>query len=116
MLYNVLISAIHQHESAIGIHVFFTFLMAFFDSHVHAKSLQLCLTLGNPMGCNPLLCPWDSLGKNTGVGFHALLQGIFPTQGPNQHLLHLLHWQAGSLPLAPPGKPHLAALGLNCDM
>ena len=26
-------------------------------------------------------CPWDSPGKNTGVGCHALLQGIFPTQG-----------------------------------
>ena len=27
------------------------------------------------------LCPWDSPGQNTGVGCHALLQGIFPTQG-----------------------------------
>ena len=35
-----------------------------------------------------LLCPWDSLGKNTGVGCHALFQGIFPTQGSNPHLLH----------------------------
>ena len=52
-----------------------------------------------------LLCPWDSPGKNTGVGCRALLQGIFLTQGSNLHLLHLLHWQAGSLPLAPPGKP-----------
>ena len=26
-----------------------------------------------------LLCPWDALGKNTGVGCHFLLQGIFPT-------------------------------------
>ena len=32
-----------------------------------------------------------------------LLQVIFPTQGLNQGLLHLLHWQTGSLPLAPPG-------------
>ena len=32
-------------------------------------------------------------------------RGIFPTQGLNLHLLHLLLWQAGSLPLAPPGKP-----------
>ena len=31
---------------------------------------------------------------------HALLQGIFPTQGSNPHLLPLLHWQVGSLPLA----------------
>ena len=36
---------------------------------------------------------------------HALFQGIFPTQGLNPYILHLLHWQAGSLPLAPPGKP-----------
>ena len=34
------------------------------------------------------LCPWDSPGKNTGVGCHALLQGIFPTQGSNPGLLH----------------------------
>ena len=51
-----------------------------------------------------LLCPWNSPGKNTGLGCHALLQGIFPTQGLNPHFLHL-HWQAGSLPLAPAGKP-----------
>ena len=31
--------------------------------------------------------------------------GIFPTQGSNSCLLCLLHWQAGSLPLVPPGKP-----------
>ena len=35
-----------------------------------------------------LLCPWDSPGKNTGVGCHALLQGIFPTQGSNLGLCH----------------------------
>ena len=52
-----------------------------------------------------LLCLWDSPGKNTGVGCHSLLQGIFLTQGSNLDLLCLLHWQAGSLPLAPPGKP-----------
>ena len=38
-----------------------------------------------------LLCPCDSPGKSTGVGCHALLQGIFPTQWSNQCLLHLLH-------------------------
>ena len=43
-----------------------------------------------PYGLQPsrLLCPWDSPGKNTGMGFHALLQGIFPTQGLNPGLLH----------------------------
>ena len=35
---------------------------------------------------------------------HFLLQGIFPSQGSNPHLLCLLPWQVGSLPLAPPGK------------
>ena len=47
----------------------------------------------------------DSPGKNTGVGCHALLQGIFPTQGSGPSLSCLLLWQAGSLPLVPPGKP-----------
>ena len=41
-----------------------------------------------------LLCPWDSPGKNTGVGCHALLQRLFPTQGLNQRLLCLLHCRA----------------------
>ena len=35
-----------------------------------------------------LLCPWDFAGKNTGVGCHFLLQGIFPTQGLNLGLHH----------------------------
>ena len=46
----------------------------------------------------------DSTGQNTGVGCHALLQGIFPPQGSNPNPLHLLHLQPGSLPLAAPGK------------
>jgi len=50
----------------------------------------------------------DSPGKNPGVGCHALLQGIFLTQGSNPSLLYLLYWQASSLPLAPPGKPRWA--------
>ena len=32
--------------------------------------------------------PWDSPGKNTGVGCHFLLQGYFPTQGWNLGFLH----------------------------
>ena len=55
---------------------------------------QSCPTLCDPVGCSPPtrpLCPWDSPGKNTGVGCHALLQGIFPTQGSNPRVLHLLH-------------------------
>ena len=34
------------------------------------------------------LCPWNSPGKNTGMGCHSLLQGIFLTQGLNPGLLH----------------------------
>ena len=43
-----------------------------------------------PDGLSPirLLCPWDSPGKNNGVGFHALLQGISPTQWLNPALSH----------------------------
>ena len=43
-----------------------------------------------PYGLEPtsLVCPWDSPGKNIGVGFLALLQGIFLTQGSNPSLLH----------------------------
>ena len=75
------------------------------DFHFHAcmLSLQLCLTLCDPMSYNP-----------PGFSVHGILQarilewdlqGIFLTQGLNLHLLYLLLWQAGSLPVAPPGKP-----------
>ena len=57
-----------------------------------------------PHGLQParLLCPWGSPGKNTGVGCHALLQGIFPTQGRDSSLLPL---QVDSLPLSQWGSP-----------
>ena len=43
-----------------------------------------------PHGLKParFLCPWDSPGKNAGVGSHSLLPGIFPTQGSNLGLPH----------------------------
>ena len=46
--------------------------------------------------------------QDTGVGSHVLLQGIFPTQGLNPSLLHLLHWQADSLPLSHLESPSLS--------
>ena len=46
--------------------------------------------------------PMGFPGKNTGVGGHFLLQGLFPSQGLNQCLLR---WQAGSLPLSHQGSP-----------
>ena len=59
------------------------------------------------MDCSP---PGSSVyggspGENTGVGCHALCQGIFPTQGWSPPLLRLLRLQAGSLPLATLDKP-----------
>ena len=60
--------------------------------------------------CNPwtvalrLFCPWDSPGKTTGLGCHALLQGNLSNPGI-ELILCLLHWQEDSLPLVPPGKP-----------
>ena len=67
---------------------------------MHAKSLQLCLTL---------VTLWTIvLQAPLSMGFsrqeywsacHAFLQGIFPMQGLNPCLLCLLHWQVGSLPL-----------------
>ena len=56
---------------------------------VKVKVTQLCPTL-QPHGLqlDRFLCPWNSPGKNAGVGGHSLLQGIFPTQGLNPHILH----------------------------
>ena len=60
-----------------------------------------------PHGLQPtrILCPWDSLGKDTGVGCHALLQGISLTERLNPSLLpcrqilyHLSH----------PGSPYIS--------
>ena len=51
-----------------------------------------------------LLCPWDSPGKNTRVGCHSLLQGIFPTQGLN---LGLLYRRQIFLLYEPSGKPSM---------
>ena len=71
---------------------------------LRAMSLQLCLTLCNPMDCShpdPLSIGFSR--QESWRGCHAPLQGIFLTQGSN---LHILHWLAGSLPLAPPGNPY----------
>ena len=69
---------------------------------------QSCLTLCNAVDCSP---PCSSVhgvgssGKNAGVGWHFLLQGIFPTQGSNLSLLHLRHWRVDSLALSHLGSP-----------
>ena len=54
-----------------------------------------------------LIFSWNSLGNNTGVGSHSLLQGIFLTQGLNPSLLN---WQADSLSLSHLGSPFIEYL------
>ena len=58
------------------------------QEHPRTEFNQLCLSLCDPMEPARLLCPWDSPGKNTRVSYHALLQGIFLTQGSKLGLLH----------------------------
>ena len=80
-----------------------------------AESPQSYQTLCHPVDCSlpGSRVHGDSPGKNTGVDCHALLQGIIPTQGSNLHLLCLLHWQAGSVPLAAPGPVKYPCLSLS---
>ena len=65
----------------------------------HFSHVQLFVTQG--LYSPPGSCPWDFPGKNTGVGCHALLQGIFPTQRLNPGLLRcrriLYHWATGEV-------------------
>ena len=89
----------------------FTCCLHWMSSAMCAKVTSVLSNSLGPHGLYPtrLHCPWDSPGKNTGVGCHALLQEIFLTQGSNLSHLHLLHWQADSLPLVPPGKPQMSS-------
>ena len=101
------------------------------SSFLSASSLRLFEGGFGVWGCTPVLCcaeslsgvqlfatPWtsppgssvhgDSPGKNSGVGCHALLQGIFPTQGSNPGLPHcqliLYHLKSGTCPTSKPKK------------
>ena len=66
---------------------------------MHSQSLQSCPALCDPIDCSPP----ESMGfSRQEEGCHSLLQGIFPNQGLNPCLLH---WQADSLTVKPPGKP-----------
>ena len=76
--------------------------------HLRVCAFSVVSDSVRPLGLQSarLLCPWDSPGKNTGVGCHFLIQEIFLTQGLNQHLLHLLYWQEDFLlPLSHLGSP-----------
>ena len=74
-----------------------------------------------PYGLSPAIlpCPYDSSGRNTAVGCHALLQGVFLTQRWNLHLLGLLHWQEGPLPPGPSftqNQTNYDMLLMKCDL
>ena len=75
------------------------------SSNCHFSCVRLFVTLWTVAGQGPLSVGFSR--EEYWVGCHALLQGIFSTLGLNLCLLHLLHRQAGSLPLVPPGKPML---------
>ena len=75
---------------------------------VHGKSLQSRLTLCNPVDCSP---PGSSV---RGILQARMLEWVaMPSSrgssspGDQTHVWYLLHWQVGSLPLVPPGKPSL---------
>ena len=71
----------------------------------------LCLTLCDPTDCGlPGSSVHGIIPKNTGAGYHVLLQGIFPTQGLNPSLLHLLPRQRDSLPMGHLGSRSCAVL------
>ena len=87
--------------------------MKLFSSKIWgAQSPQSCPTLCDPMDCSPpgSSVHGDSPGKNTGVGCHALLQGIFLTQGSNRCLLQC-RWILYSLYL---GSPSSKMYSLYC--
>ena len=73
-----------------------------------------CFWPCDPIDCGPPVpLSMEFSGKNTGVGYHFLLQGIFPTQGLNPRLLHFLHWQPDSLPLCHLGSSYVGLLARN---
>ena len=73
--------------------IYFIFSIWIFETYFEYESVlvpQLCLILRSPMNCSPPTSSvhGDSTGKNTSVGCHFLLQGIFQTQVLNLVLLH----------------------------
>ena len=82
---------------------------------VQVISIQSCPTIFDPMDYSlpGSSVHMDSPGKNivAGVGCHALLQGIFPTQGLNLHLLWLLHCRWIFYPLSHVGSPQPGSTG-----
>ena len=79
--------------------------------HMHAKSLQSCPIIFDPMNFSPPDSSVYGILQPALLEWVAVLRGIFMTQGLNPCILCLLLWQVGSLPLAPP-RP-LLTFGLS---
>ena len=94
------------------------FLLVYLPDHIYVLLYHLCVCVSCsvmsdslwPHGLQPtrLLCSWDSPGKNTGLPCPP--PGDLPSPGikSQSHDLHLLHWQASSLPLAPPEMSNIS--------
>ena len=83
----------------------------------HTLTIGVCKSLSHvqlyttPWTASRLLCHWGFPGKNTGMGCHFLLQGIFLTQGQKPCLLH---WQADCLPVNHLGSPEKQLIFIKC--
>ena len=74
--------------------------------YIYSKSLQSCLTLYDPMDCSPLGSSVHGILQARILKWAAMPSSRGSFQPRDLHLLHVLHCQAGSLSLAPPGKSH----------
>ena len=105
---SVILISVDSTTSLLWLKIMESLLMPFFpNSTYNPLCLLRCSVVSDSLqlhGLWParLLCPWDFTGKNTAVGCHFLLQGIFLTQ---IIFLHLLHLRVDSSPSKPPGKP-----------
>ena len=87
---QILYQLSHQGSPYIEYYIYEASQVALEVKKVRVLATQSCPTLCNPVNCSPPCSSvhGDSPGKNTGVGCHALLQGIFLTRGLNLGLLH----------------------------
>ena len=97
-------------------------LILFFSQKIQIKTKEVllaflhvsCYIMSDSLGLHGLqlarLCLWNSLGRNTTVGCHSLLQGSFPTQGLNPGLLHC---RQILYPLSHQGRPFFTGLGFK---
>ena len=102
-----------MHSTEMYIHLqLSTYLHVCKYAYMHIRTyiyVLSCSIVSDSLGPHGLSSPissvhWIFSSKYTGTRCHFLLQGIFLTQGSN---LHLLHWQADSLPPVPTGKPRV---------